>query len=182
MSESKKLTRLDRYFLSNQLRILEALYPEEAKDIAVRRESIERGYEMLYDWDMDYIYDGDDKMTVEESKEVWDTMDMFDAIGRALEELGADVAKGMPVVQFCGYDGNNESKFMSFAAFTVERLGRFEYLPMAKKGYWNSHMPIRPIYQRMLMEWHKISELQRSDLSKDQLIAILKAAIHPENR
>ena len=51
--EGTKLSRLDRLFLSNQLRILEALYPEEANDLARRREALECGYEMLYDWDMD---------------------------------------------------------------------------------------------------------------------------------
>lgn len=178
------LTRLERYNMSNQLRILEALYPDEAKDIAVKREALERGYEMLYGWDMDFIYDGEDVMTVEESKEVWDTMDMFDAIDRSIQKL--DISKeelnGMPCVRFVGYDGNNESKFMGFAAFTVERLKRFEYLPMAKSGYWNSHMPARPIYQRMLEVWRKIPRQQSFDMTRDELFSVLSAAIHPENR
>lgn len=178
------LTRLDRYNISNQLRILEALYPDEAKDFALKREAIERGYEMLYGWDMDHIYDGDDIMTVEESKEVWDTMDMFDAIDRSLKNLHLDpnILDGLPLKQFAGYDGNNETKFMSFAAFTVERLERFTYLPMARKGYWNSHTPMRPVYQRMLQVWRQVPSPKSFEMTEQQVLAVLRAAKHPESR
>ena len=40
-----KLTTLDRLVLSNQYRILEALYPDEAETLAIKREAIENGYE-----------------------------------------------------------------------------------------------------------------------------------------
>lgn len=181
-SEKPKLSRLDRYSISNQLRILEALYPDEAEHYAVQREAIENGYEMLYQWHMDYIYDGDDKMSVEESKEVWDTMDMFDSIDRSLKKMSPGEIEEKLFTKFRGYDGNNETKFMAFAAFTVERLKRFEYLPMEKKGYWNSHMPIRDVYIRMLEQWRKVPTERRFDLTKAELEAVLDAAVHPENR
>ena len=180
--EKTKLSRLDRYFLSNQLRILEALYPDEADDIAVRREAVERGYEMLYHWDMDFIYGGDDVMTVEESSEVWDTLDMFCAIDMSAKRIGKAELQGSAFAKFRGYDGNNETKFMAFAAFTVERLNRFEYVPMPKKGYWNSHMPTRHAYNRMLAEWRKVPRERRLELTEDELAAILNAAIHVEKR
>lgn len=180
--ERTKLSRLDRYFLSNQLRILEALYPEEADGIAVRREALEQGYEMLYTWNMDYIYDGDDLMTAEESSEVWDTLDMFDAISRSVERIGKAEIQEKPFAKFQGYDGNNESKFMAFAAFTVERLKRFEYVPMQREGHWNSHAPVREIYKRMMAEWQKVPRLRQFELTEDELTEILGAAIHPEHR
>ena len=60
MSEEVKLTRVERYILSNQFRILEALYPDEASHFATTREALEHGYEILYDWDMEHIYDDTD--------------------------------------------------------------------------------------------------------------------------
>lgn len=181
MTDELKLTKLDRVVLVNQLRILEALYPDEATSFSVQREALERGYEMLYAWDTENIYDGDDVMTTEESREVWDTLDMFDAINRSMPP-DFD-ASAYPMTKFMGYDGNNEGKFMGFAQFTVERLKRFEYLPMAKPGYWNSHMPVRPVYQRMLEEWHKATTLvTRFSMSTEALKRVLGAAIHPENR
>lgn len=178
--EETKLSRLERYFLSNQLRILEALYPEEAADLAVRREAIERGYEMLYGWDMEHIYSGDDVMTAAESSEVWDTLDMFDSINRSVEKIGKDDLRKHIFYKFAGYDGNNETKFMSFAAFTVERLKRFEYVQLNRPGYWNSHLPVRDIYKRMLSEWRKIPQERRFDLTETEVRAVLGAATHPE--
>jgi len=180
MSDEMKLSKLDRIFLINQLRIMEALYPDEAEELGVRREVLELGYEMLYAWDYEYVYDGDDKMTAEESQEVWDTLDMFDAIQRSMpEDLDTDRYLW---TKFAGYDGNNESKFLSFAQFTVERLKRFEYVPMQKPGYWNSHMPVRPIYRRMLAEWRKKDIPGRFSMSREELIRVLTAAMPTENR
>lgn len=179
MADELKLTKLDRIFLVNQLRILEGLYPDEAESLSVQREALEHGYELLYAWDFENIYDGEDKMTAEESREVWDTMDMFDAIGRSAPAQADD--KDLLFRRFAGYDGNNEAKFMSFARFTVERLKRFEYVPMQRPGYWNSHMPVREVYCRMLTEWKKEPMPGRMTMSESRLKAVLAAATHPEN-
>lgn len=179
MTDELKLTKLDRIFLVNQLRILEALYPEEADQLSLQREALEQGYEMLYAWHTEYIYEGTDVMAPEESKEVWDTMEMFDAIDRSLPEGEKDKYLWS---KFSGYDGNNEGKFMSFAQFTVERMKRFDYLPMQKPGYFNSHMPVRDIYRRMVAEWKKVPPQSRFELTKMDLDNILGAAVHPERR
>lgn len=128
MQDERSLTKFDRILLINQLRILEVLCPEDASQLNVQREVLERGYELLYNVNFEHISDGVNKMTAEESREVWDTMDMFDAIERSMPK-DMDVSK-FPMTKFMGYDGNNEGKFMSFAQFTVERLKRFEYVPM----------------------------------------------------
>lgn len=180
MPNDLKLSKLDRIFLTNQLRIMEALYPDEAAGFSIQREALERGYEMLYSWDFEYIYDGGDVMTEEESREVWDTLDMFDAIGRAIP-ADMDTSK-YPVTKFMGYDGNNETKFLSFAQFTVERLQRFEYVPMASPKYWNSHMPVRPMYRRMLEVWKEQPPIERVNLTRERLEQVLAAAINPESR
>lgn len=167
---SETFTKLDRYLISNQLRILEKLYPEEADTYAVQREIFEQGYEMLYSWQLDHIYDGVDAMTREECSEVWDTMDMY----VALERGGSDL-------KFQGYDGNNETKFMSFARFTVERLERFTHLPMKEPRYWNSHSPIRGMYQRMLEEWKSIPSPARYTPTPEQVAAIEARRIYPHD-
>lgn len=180
MSNDLKLSKLDRIFLTNQLRIMEALYPDEASGFSIQREALERGYEMLYAWDFEYIHDGADVMTEAESREVWDTLEMFDAIGRAIP-ADMDIAK-YPITKFMGYDGNNETKFLSFAQFTVERLQRFEYVPMASPRYWNSHMPVRETYLRMLEVFRQLPPTERVNLSREQLERVLAAAVHPERR
>src|SRR3546814_2004917 len=85
--DSPKLIRKERLFLSNQMRILEALYPEEAQYISTQRVAVERGYEFLYDFElMSHIYEGDDTLSSDEAKEVWDTLEMFGALGDADEK------------------------------------------------------------------------------------------------
>src|SRR3546814_8285721 len=67
--DAPKLSRKERLFLSNQMRILEALYPEEAQYISTQRVAVERGYEFLYDFElMSHIYEGDDTLSFDEAK------------------------------------------------------------------------------------------------------------------
>lgn len=177
-----ELSKLERYFLSNQLRILETLYPTEADEFAVQREAIEQGYSFIYEMGMDHILDGDDAMTPDESKEVWESMDMFLSIDRTIQDLGLEELHNEHFTRFRGYDGNNESKFMGFAAFTIERLGRFTHLPLKEEIYFNSHMPTRQIYGKMLTEWRKIGYEHRFPMRKEDLMKVLAAADNPENR
>lgn len=180
---SPKLSRFERLLLSNQMRILEALYPQDAEQIAISREAVERGYEMLYEWEiMEHIYDGSSIMTREESEEVWDTLDMFSEIQNFFERNPNSKLKDKPFSHFRGYDGNTESKFMAFAAYTVKRLQRFESIVLAKENYWNSHMQIRDVYRRMLKEWEKAPRVERMNLSEADVEALLAAAIHPDHR
>lgn len=178
-----KLSRFERLLLSNQMRILEALYPQDAESIAINREAIERGYEMLYEWEiMEHINDGPSVMTREESEEVWDTLDMFSEIQNFFERNPKSELKERPFSSFRGYDGNTETKFMAFAAYTVKRLQRFESITLAKENYWNSHMPVRDVYRRMLTEWERKPRPQRMELTAADVEALLNAAIHPDSR
>lgn len=178
-----QLSRLERYFLSNQLRILEKLYPSEADELGVQREAIELGYTSIYEMGMDHILDGDDCMSLEDIQEVWDTMDMFLSIDHSFKELDlGDQHTENPERFFCGYDGNNEAKFMSFAMFTVERLGRFRDLPLKQKFYYNSHSPRRDTYKKMLSVWRKIDYTKRFPMSLDDLESVLGASTYIENQ
>ena len=177
------MNKLERFFLSNQLRIMEALYPDEADGFAVQREAVEQGYSFIYDnMFMEHIYDGNDAMTRKESEEVWNVMDMFLSIDRSIKDLGLEeFHKDYSNTFFQGYDGNNEGKFMGFAAFTVERLGRFTHLPLKEKFYFNSHSPMRKSYGAMLSVWQNIDYKNRWPMSKDDLQQVLDAPSHPKN-
>lgn len=175
-----KLSKVEKYLLTNQLRILEALYPNERNHLAGQREALERGYEFIYSMDIDQSFDVDDEMTVEESKEVWNTMDMFLSIDRSIQKVGPEEFEGNYHKRFSGYDGNNETKFMAFASYTVERLKRFTHLPLEEPNYFNSHSPRREIYLRMLNEWEKIPAPNKYEMSRAQLEEVLGAAVYTE--
>ena len=107
---------------------------------------------------------------------------MFDAIDRSITDLGAPKYAEHHAAKFQGYDGNNEGKFLRFTAYTVERLERFKYVKVANEGTWNSHMPVRDMYLRMLEVWRTIGKPSNVSMSESELVSVFAASIHPDNR
>ena len=169
-----ELSLLERWMVSNQLRILEALYPEDAEDLAIQREAIECGYEFAYGINLPV---DPDTMTDADGREVWDTLDMFRAIENSIRELGTDDLETHPDRKFCGYDGNNETKFMAFTSYTVERLERWT----EQSGDFNSHAPMRPKYKHMLKVWKGFLVKERFNMNQGQVQAVLDAARQPNS-
>lgn len=176
-----QLSKIERIQLINQHRILQKLYPEEAKYNEKAIEILSNGYEYLYDEIYQFIYDGDDVMSDAECKEVWDTLSMFDSIDRTIEELGLEHDTRI-FTKFMGYDGNNEGKFLGFAEFTIMKDRRFTSLPLNKENYFNSHMPVREIYGRMLDAWQSIDPYSRYPMTKENLDKVLEAANYPNEQ
>lgn len=175
-----KLSKFQRILLINQMKILEALYPDESKEFIDNREILEHGYEYLYDFVYEFITDGAENMSRAECKEVWDTLEMFGSLSSAAKLLNLHISLGEII--FKGYDGNNEGKFMAFARFTVERMERFQYVPMDNMHYWNSHSPMRETYNRMLAVWRKLPNRARFEMSAHDVRMVLDAAVDPEVR
>ena len=168
-----ELSLLERWMVSNQLRILEALYPDEAEELAIQREAIEAGYEFVYD----IIHPTDpETMTEADGRKVWNTLDMFRAIDYSIRKLETDDFEDHYFRKFHGYDGNNETKFMAFASYTIERLERWTDLPLNQPGVFNSHSPMRDHYQRMLEVWEDFPLEERFRMNSRQVQAVLDAA------
>ena len=111
-----QLSRVERWILSNQLRILEALYPDDAGSLAEQRTSLERGYELEYDWQCEHISNDDAVMSVEQCTEVVDVLEMFSAMKDSYGKLKKKPAIEKWKLKFTGFDGNNERKEMAYAA------------------------------------------------------------------
>ena len=111
MPDDLKLSKVGRLTLINQFQILEiiASNPDDAKSYALKQEVLREGYEILYG--PETFIGIENSMSSEDCREVWNTMDMFDAIGLSLPQ-------GSPLEnhrhsRFSGYDGNNEPEFMA---------------------------------------------------------------------
>lgn len=142
-------------------------------------------------WSIPWKYSGipfENQETPEIVKEVLDILDMWSFIEYSYGELSdeeksivekeADPFGKDP--QFRGFDGNNETDYMSTTSFIVNQLDRFEEF---KGRGFNSHCPSVDVYNRMLA----VFEIMRRDsylevLSAEQLVTILNEKIHPENR
>lgn len=82
--------------------------------------------------------------------------------------------------RFVGFDGNNESDYMSTASFIVNQLDRFEEF---KGRDFNSHCPLVDAYRRMLFVFEEMNDGWSFELlNAEQLVKVLKEKFHPDNR
>ena len=173
-----QLTRVERWILSNQYRILEALHPKEAEWLADARKAIEEGFEFEYDRLAQEVYPDRDCLSSEECQEVLEIMAMFRALKDGYEALEDKSGIEESGITFEGFDGNNETAQMAYAQYFCGRSGA--YIELERGDNFNSHCPVLDMYRRMLSEWNMCEH--RNDLSKEDIIRIATAQIHPENR
>lgn len=164
-----ELTKKERLSFINQLRILEALYPDDADTYAKQRTALEEGYALHYGWMFENLYD---ELSSEQCREVLDILDMYRAVTFSLQKLPeGDELKKHHRSTFSGFDGNNETHLMSYARYYIVDLDR--YSELRPEGYisFNSHMPMLHTYQSMLERWGSMPN--KFNLSRDELAAVL---------
>ena len=161
-----KLTRTERWMLSNQYRILEALYPSEAQGYAHIRDAIESGYELEYEQIIPHIYE--EGLSDSECREVRDIMTMFSSLKASFNQLEDTSGIEEWEINFRGFSGNDETTYMAYAQYLRER-GSFRELEHGD-GF-NSHFPMLSAYRKMLPEWRNSEN--EFFLSKDDIIRII---------
>ncbi len=170
-----ELSLKDRLFLSNQYRILEKLYPEDAEHYGTCRTVVENGFELNYS-ELTRPLD-ENTLSRDECKEVLDILDMYSALHFSYRDLTDKAGIDSKAVQFPGFDSNNEADQLTYARFFVETLGRYEEFGGQIR---NSHMPLIEAYRRMLNAWRTSEDL--INLSKTDIERILAAKIQPSMR
>jgi len=166
------LTKKDRVIIANQLKILEKLYPDEAKYYANHRKAVEYGFKLHYSWIAEHI--DDDEMSEEECKEVLNVLDMHRAITYSYNRIKDQTDLTVDDVRFRGYDGNNETRQFSYTNYFITDLGRFDELRFdAEYPDFNSHCPMVEKYRRMLDIWENYPD--KFDLSEEQIKELLEA-------
>ena len=165
-----ELSIKDRYIISNQLKILEALYPQDADFYANHRKAIEQGYKLHYSSLVDYFYD---EMTEDECREILDILSMYRAITFSAMRLDDQAALEDRDLSFPGFDGNDEALQLSYVHYFIVDLGRFDELK-GEQDYpsFNSHLPMLETYQSMLEIWRSFDN--KNELNADQIIQLLE--------
>lgn len=166
-----ELTKKERLAFIYHLKILEALYPDEATDFAQERTALEKGFVLHYGWIFESL---DDELSEAECKEVLDILDMYRAITFGLQKLDAgDALRGHNLAKFSGFDGNNETQLMAYVRYFIVDLDRYDELKDGKLPSFNSHQEMLPTYQTMLQRWKNFEN--RFELSREQIAAVLGA-------
>lgn len=177
------MTKIDdelfkRMVLINQYTILSHVDPDQA-------DMWERSVEKVRDhWPLDDLPGVDwlmearrNPFTEEDRDFVYDVFSMHDALQHAENENV--VPAGARSAEFAGFDGNGETKYMSYARSLVKHDGKWDYLRFANRDF-NAHHPTLDLYRRMLDEWKKHG--RPFELTADQYTAIMDARVHPSNR
>lgn len=170
-----QLDRIQRAVLSNQHKILAALYPDELDYHEQAIEILSSGYEFEYDNIVQHIYES----TLSESRcrEVIHTLSMYQMLNYFREDHGIPEGMSEYDFSFSGYDGNNETAELGYARFLVNQPGRWD---MFKNEDLNSHMPSTQIYARMREAWNQSEDVNR--LTEEDVRRIFDARTHLSNR
>lgn len=118
-----------------------------------------------------------DPFTEEDRDLVYGVLAMHEVLQNAENErVVAPDGKG---AVFEGFDGNGETKYMSYTRSLIKHEGKWEYLRTSNKDF-NAHRPTLETYGRMLEAWDK--QGRPINLTAAEYAAIQAARIHPENR
>lgn len=167
-----EFTKKERVLLINQYRILAGLNKDDEEHYSELIAILENGYEIFYSMVDEWI---SDDMPEEEGRFVLDILDFYRIVEDTKRSSKDSRLIEHPFSIFRGFDGNNESEYMSFARFLINQQGKFseqqDYL--RKNDNLNSHMPLVKTYKAMLREWEKMDK--RTSLSVDEVISVLDA-------
>ncbi len=180
-----KLTNAEKLILTMLADMHEKLEIDEV-DTKLIKQAIYSNNTWALSWELPGIVGDSAEPTPPEVSLVVDILDMWSFIEEAYErfdatEKSALEAKADPFgkhVAFSGFDGNNESEYMSIANFLVKDMDRFSRF--ASRDL-NSHCPSIDGYQRMLPKFLAIRPtLVGRGLSVEEMAEVLNARRHPD--
>jgi uncharacterized protein YfbU (UPF0304 family) len=165
-----ELSESERLILSNQYKILEELYPNQANEYRQHRKIVEDGYALDYDEISRHIYD---ELTPNDCTEVLDILSMHRALFQSAQALTDEPTI---TISFHGFDGNNETKQMAYTRFYLDELQRFtELTGIAQSSDYNSHYPTLERYRLMLDEWNQCAD--KNNLTREEIERIINVRI-----
>jgi len=167
--------------LSNQLQILSIIDPEQRDSYEQALIIVENGYENLYSNCAQHILADEETITYEEGKHIVDIFSMFWAIYRSLEKIEDKTEINVNNLRFHGFDHNLETKYMNFAKFFITKYegGRYKEISPGIDHFGDQSHALE-VYERMLDVWNNCND--KNKLTKDELIQLGIATIHPNNR
>lgn len=168
-----------RLTLVNQYRMLAILDRDSSEHWSKAADMVREGWpvESLPDVDVMRSYMRD-ALTREDQQFVLDALNVFELVQDGIE-AGLKPGRDHAITEFPGFDGNNETKLMSYARHVVEDERRFEHVQRSAEDF-NAHMPTVELYQRMISAWERRGRVQRVD--RDLFDALIDAQVHPSRR
>ena len=147
-------------------------------------DAIDGGHYWAFKWQYPGLFH-DHSDRPELVSEVTSILEMWTQIEWGYEELDENDRRRIDVeaesfgkqVRFEGFDGNEETSYLSITRFIIEKLGRFKWF---KDRDLNTHWPVLSAYRRMLRVYEPMKQhLHGSRLGVDPIVALLREQAHP---
>lgn len=168
-----KLTRLERWTLSNQYKILALLDVDNKPYYDRVGDALDDGFEREYGNLAPYIVSDGEVMSDDQCRDALDILDMFQAITYALDDLEVTGDLNMYRLRFGGFDGNTETKYLAYLKY----LQPDERFTNANGGDGNnSHHQTLPRYRAMVAKWERSPDKYR--LTKDDLLRLQEVQVN----
>ncbi|WP_219702749.1 YfbU family protein [Marinomonas lutimaris] len=166
-----EISKKDRVMLINQYRILALLDENEASHYNELIQILENGYSKFYSLIDQWV---SDDMPEEEGELVLNILTLYRAIDSVKSKFKSEEVTQNPYSIFPGFDGNNETEYMSFARFLVKEQGKFREQERYLKDNddMNSHSPMVNKYKRMI---EKSKNIDIWEMGVKEALSILNA-------
>src|SRR5665648_580759 len=140
MGGKLELSKKDRVLFINQYEILKVLDADNADHYEELIEILTNGYAIFFSKLDEWVFD---EMDVSQGRLVLDTLDMYRAVANHFRENPGSPSAQHDWATFRGFDGNEETEYMSFACFLIEKQGKFDE-QRENEMYSVSSLPSKP--------------------------------------
>lgn len=168
----------ERLIIANQLELKALLDPKADREhLSEVIEALKGGYSIHYAEAFEEF--SNEEMSIEECKFVLDVLTMYSGIifsYELLKETGKIEKLSDTDIQFEGFDGNQESKYMYYTRYFLKTLDRFEEIQKNNTSdNYNSHMPRVDKYKAMLPVFNELVKKYGSYcLTEEEIITLLE--------
>ena len=159
-------TDAERIILANQYEILGAL----KNDVHYTKlaEALRDGHKWLYDQSFGWV---SEVMSDKVAEDVLRILEIYSAMKDSYRDLADKHGIDEGLLEFRGFDGNNESELLHFTRALRENE---RYTMALGAGDLNAHMPMCGIYDRMVAAWDRLGRPEYP-YSREAIVSILEA-------
>lgn len=162
------MTPAQRLILSNQYQIMAMLDAENAAHYQRCQTIIKRGYGLqMRELDSELS-----QLPEAECRTLLAMMEMHHALHISWSNLKDAQDIDPRRLQFLGFDGNTEGRYLGYTRFMVKREGRYTHFPAGSHRF-DAQVPMWEKYQRMLAVWHNCP--RQYHLSANEIAQIINA-------
>lgn len=169
-------TKNERFIISNQMKILEKLDADNAKEYQRTKLIFDEGFEEECEEAMEHIKE---RLVSEYQRDVRSILNIYSILRRSFDSLEDKSQINEEDVKFPGYETNDdlESAMAKYAEFLVTGSKNWSDAVKGQSLHWQYKSLVSKLkkYQRMIAKWEALRSQVKAHMSEAQMRAILDA-------